>query len=373
MKKTLIIVLLMVLALGGCTRKFKMKRGHDYPESNWPFSRKDAAATACSPNKFGGKLNVIWEDKVSGAVIGPLTIGAGCLIVPDSKGKISFFEAKTGAYKGQLKIHHPVQSGMVLADSLGYFALGAKKNELICLNLYNRNTLWNRNLKEISGAPIIVENRLYVSGKAGRVFCLDCFTGQTLWSDSIDAGCLAGPSYYEGRVYYPLENGTVNIYDASLGELIRKLTLGGPIVSKVVIKDHIFVADNLGGFYALETGSGRPLWDRRFDWPIWCSPAADDYLVYIGDSGGNLRALDQKTGETVWDFKTDGVIISSPIVAGEYIIFASLDRFLYCLNRTTGELVSKREYDQEIRLPVIDSDGSIYVALQNGIIQCLGD
>jgi outer membrane protein assembly factor BamB len=373
MKKIIIITVLTALALAGCTRKFKMKRDFDYPESPWPFARHDISATGHNPDNFGGKLNLIWEDRVSGAPAGPLIIGAGCLIVPDSKGKVNFFNSRSGDYKGALKMRHPVRGGAVLADSLAFFGLDAPKNELVCLNLYNRNILWKRHLKDISGAPIIVENRLFVSGTDGRVFCLDCLSGQTVWYDSSGAGCLAGPTYYEGRVYCPMEDGSVNIYDASIGELIQRLTLGGPLVTKVVINDYIFMVDNLGGFYALETGTGRPLWDRKFDWPVWCTPAADEHLVYFGDGSGLLHALDKKTGETVWEYKTDGVIISSPVVAGQYVVFASLDRFLYCLDRATGRLVSRREYDQEIRMPVITSDGSVYVALQNGIIQCLGD
>ncbi len=373
MKNAFIILILMALTLTGCSRKFKMKLSFEYPESSWPFSRYDIAAGARSPYDFSGKLNLIWEDRVSGAPAGPMVIGAGCLIVSDSKGKVSFFDLRTGKFKGLLKMRHPVRGGVVLCDSLAFFGLDAPKNELLCLNLYNRNILWKRHLKDISGAPIIKDNKLFVCGTDGRVYCLDCVSGKTIWSDSTDAVCLAGPSYYEGRVYFPMDDGDINVYEASLGELIQKLTLGGPLVSKVVINDNVFVADNFGGFYALETGTGRPLWDRKFDWPIWCSPAADDNLVYIGDSGGYLRALDKKTGQTVWDYETGGVIISSPIIAGQFVVFASLDRHLYCLDHASGKLVSRRQFDQEIRLPAIASDGSIFVALHNGIIQCLGD
>lgn len=373
MKRIIVTLIILAISLSGCTKKFKMKHNLDYPESQWPFARQNVAATARSQAQFSGKLNLIWEDRVPGAPAGPMIIGAGCLIVPDSKGKLSFFDSRTGEYKGLIKLRHPVRGGVVMADSLGFLGLDAPKNELLCLNLYNRNILWKRHLKDISGTPIIIDNRLFACGTDGHIFCFDFLSGQIIWSDSTDAVCLAGPSYFEGRLYCPMENGTVNIYSASMGELIQKLTLGGPLVSKVVIDDNVFIADNLGGFYALETGSGRPLWDRKFDWPIWCSPAADEYLVYIGDSGGFMRALDKKTGQTVWEYETNGVIISSPIVVGEFIVFASLDRHLYCLDRTTGKLVSQREFDQEIRLPAIASDGSIFIALHNGIIQCLGD
>lgn len=368
----ILICFAVVIVSFGCTKKYKMHRETELNRSDWQFSRKNAQSMAYSSNQFSGRLDVIWEEKVSGAPAGPMTIGGNCLIIPDSKGKINFFDIKSGKYMGRLKVRYPVQGGLIVADSLAYLALGPQKNELFCINLYNRNILWNRHLKDIVSPPIIVDNRIFIASPEKMAMCLDRLTGQILWVDSTEAGCIAGPSYYKGRVYFPMEDGQLNIYESE-GELIMKLALGGPLVSKTVIDDRIYMADNIGGVYALEIESGLVVWDRKFDWPIWTSPAVDEHLVYFGDNAGRLRALDKKTGETVWEFETNGVIVSSPIVAGEYVVFASLDRHLYCLDRTTGRLKSQREYDHAIRQSAVSSDDAIYIALQNGIIQCLGE
>ena len=125
--------------------------------------------------------------------------------------------------------------------------------------------------------------------------------------------------------------------------------------------------------YAVDKNDGKTIWSRRFDRSIWTAPAVDDQYLYFGDSDGVLHALDKRDGATVWEFKTEGVILSSPILIGDKVVFASLDRHLYCLEKADGHLVSRRFFKHEIRFPAVSDGINVFVALQNGSVQCLGE
>ncbi|UCD17802.1 MAG: PQQ-binding-like beta-propeller repeat protein [Candidatus Zixiibacteriota bacterium] len=372
-KYSLVIILIALCALPHCTRKFRLKRGEEVPPSDWVFARRNPQATGMIQSEFGGMLNVRWEDKISDAPIGPMTIGAGKLILPGSRGRVYFFDLATGKYRGRYKARSGIQTGLAVIDSLAYFGVGPPKNLLVCLNLHNRRVLWKADLKDVSGPPIIVDNRLYAASSSKEIYCFDRLNGNVLWSDSAGAISGAGPSYGSGTVYFPFDDGSLRGYDAMTGKLIFSSMLDQALLSKAAIDDHVYAAGIDGGFFALARGTGEPVWTRRFDWPIWTAPAVGERLVYVGDSHGFLWALDKADGTIVWEFATDGVILASPIVVGEMVVFASLDRGLYCLEKNTGQLISRRSYDHEIRFPAVSSGGAIFVALQDGSIQCLGE
>ncbi len=372
-KLILLFILPGLLLLFGCSKKFHLRRDIVIPPSDWPMTRHDLQSTASVKTEFSGRLNVIWEAKASDAPIGPLTIGAGKLIFPGSKGRVSFYDLQSGKYCGRYKSKSGVQTGVVIVDSLAYMGIGPSKNRFVCINLHNNKEIWRVSLKDVSGQPIIVDNRLYVASAANLCLCLDRLSGEIIWRDSIGGVCKAGPSYDNGVIYFPCDDGKLLGYDAMTGELILEKAFGQPLMSKVVAGHTVYVADIGGGLYAVMQNSGRKVWERKFDWPIWTSPAVDDKAVFIGDNGGYLHALDKTTGHIIWRFKSDGVILSSPVIVGDYLVFASLDRYLYCLDKKTGHLVSKRFFNNEIHFPAVVTGKSIIVALQNGSIQCLGE
>jgi len=361
------------LILSGCSKHFSLARTEINAPESWPFPRQDIQARANIDSDFKGQLNLQWEKKNSEAPLGPLTIGAGKLIYCGSRHRIFFYDLETGDYLGMYKAKRGVQSGVVVADSLAYFAVGPTKNELICLNLLNTKVLWAYGLKDVTGTPIIIENRIYAGSAAGKLVCLDRKTGVLIWSYSAGARNLAGPSGDGEMVFFPQDNGTIMGLKAATGDKIFEAKLRQPLVNKAVIGDKVYISGSEGGFYALDKSSGSIVWEKTFSHPIWTSPALDEGILYFGDNGGNLRAMTGENGSVLWQFKADGVIVSSPIVVGDYLLFASLDRNLYCLDKNTGDLVSKREFKRGIDVPAVSDGNVICVAAHDGTIQCFGD
>lgn len=373
LKSTGLLLLVVCLIMSGCSKKFKLAAGDEKISSPWSFSRNDIQATARIDSDFDGNLNLKWEKKVSEAPVGPLSIGAGKLIYCGTKRRIYFYDLKSGKYLGRYKAKRSVQTGVVVLDSLAYFGVGPARNEFVCVNLLNRKTIWSLPLKDITGAPIIIDNGLYVGSASGNVYCLDRSTGDILWRDTVGYRTVAGPSSDGSMVYFPFDNGSFGGYTALTGKRSFESELGQPLMAKPVVDDKIYLTGTEGGLFALDKRTGEILWQTAFSHPIWTSPAVDDNRLFFGDNGGNFRAVDKNDGTILWDMITNGVIVSSPIVVGDFVLFASLDRHLYCLDKDSGELVSEREFKKGIRFPAVSDGRVICVASHDGTIQCFGD
>jgi len=367
------IILSIGIVLSGCTRKFILPRADIKNESVWPFPRKDIQAVANIESDFKGELNLIWETKNSESPLGPLTIAGGKLVYCGSRNRVFFYDVKTGDFLGAWKVKRGVQTGVVVVDSLAYFAIGPTKNEFVCLNLINGKVSWTYNIKDVTGTPIIIDNRLYAGSSAGKLLCLDRKTGEKIWDYPATGRNQAGPSGDGEMVLFPQDNGTLMGLRAETGDKIFEVNLDQPLVNKAVIGDKTYITGSEGGIFALDKSSGNIVWEKTFSHPIWTSPALDDGVLYFGDNGGKLRALTGKDGSVLWEYQTDGVIVSSPIIVGDYLLFGSLDRKLYCLNKATGELVSMREFKRGIDFPAVSDGKYICVAAHDGTIQCFGD
>nr|MBN2276295.1 PQQ-binding-like beta-propeller repeat protein [candidate division Zixibacteria bacterium] len=368
-----LIIIAGLLVFSGCAKKYRLSRETAAPESAWVYPRKDIRASGQINSHFSGRLDLKWEVDVSEGPIGPMTIGAGTLVFTGSRRRIYFFDMKSGKSLGIYRARRNVPTGVVVVDSLAYLGVAPGCNEFLCLNLHSRKAVWSRNLKDVNGGPIIIDNRIYIGSDPGLLFCLDRLTGKVIWKQKVDGKCLAGPSGNNETVYFPLDNGTLTGFDAMNGAKVLEIKLGQPLVSKTVVGDRLYVAGIEGSLFAIDRGSGLVVWDRKFEYPIWTTPALDDGCLYLGDNGGIFRALKASDGSTLWEFESGGVIRGSAIVAGDYVLFPSLDRFLYCLDKQTGHLVSRREFKHGISFSAISDGKNIYVAADDGTIQCFGE
>lgn len=372
-KKYVLLIPTFLILLSGCSRKFLLDRSNVECGSPWGYPRGNIQATAQIDSPFNGRLNLKWEKKLSEGPVGPLTLGGANLIFCGSKGRIYFLNPETGKYQGRLKAKGAVQGGVKVVDSLAYFCTTTGQNRLVCINLLNRKTIWEKALRDATGMPIIIDDRLILSADSGTVYCIDRYDGNILWKNQGGARSIAGPSYDIGVIYLPTEKGKLLGYEMISGSQLFATELGEPLVTKVALGDKVYVTGANGGLSAIEKKTGQIIWSREFPWPVWTAPALDDKMVFVGDGGGSLMALEKSDGRTAWEFRTDGVIISSPIVVGRYLIFASLDKNIYCINRNNGLLVSKRKVKHEIRFPLISDGRRIFGVAHDGTIQSFED
>ncbi len=368
-----IIGLAALLLTAGCNQPFHLNRIGEPPESPWPYGRLGIDSRAAMDSPYEGGLNLKWETRIGEGPIGPLTIGAGRLIIPTTRARAYLFNLETGHREGRQKTRGNCQGGLLVHDSLLFLAVGPDHNSLSCYNLHSRSEIWEVPVKDVSGPPIIVRERIIFTTAERMAECRDLLTGNAIWQTELPARSPAGPSSDGEVIYIPLENGLLAALNEKDGAMKFTVETNEPLISKAAVGDLVFVAGAEGSLCAIERNTGDIIWRKSFDWPVWTAPAVDNVAVYLGDSGGFLHALDRHDGHTLWTFKSDGVVVASPVVVGKFVLFASLDKNLYCVDKSSGLLVSRWKTKNEVRFSPISDGRNIFLATQGGTIQCLGD
>jgi len=372
-RKILFIIVLLFL-FNGCGHKYHMSRETLGEASPWPFYRKDTAATgSITGGGFTGKLDIIWEYRTNDKPAGPLTISNGNLIYPGAMNRIKFIDFQTGKYLGYIKTKSNPQTGVVVKDSLAFYAIAPKRNKLYCKNLFNRRTVWNRTVKDAVYGSIIDNNRLIIGSGDGQLTAYNLYTGDIEWRYDSGGRFTAVPTCADGRIYQPSNDGIIFVVDAEDGTELYRVSTDGPVNNAVSVYDRVYGADVLGNVYCFEPENGEVVWKNTLDGPVWTSPAVGNKLLYVGHSGGELVALDLATGRIKWSFDVVEVIKASAIVAGEYVIVGTMGGKLYSLRADDGTLVAKRELGGGLAFPPVTDGESIYVAARNGRIICFGE
>jgi outer membrane protein assembly factor BamB len=378
MKRSSIIILAKILAvisillISGCAKKFILRDTEKLQANPWPFVRGDTDAFGRIDSDYGGQLNIKWERRFSDGPIAPMTIAAGKVIYSGNKRHIYFVDSRSGKYDGKYNIRKNSTTGVVVIDSLAYYGLSHPENEFVCTNILSRKKLWKRRLKDVTGSPIIIENRLWIGSATGMVYCFNRLTGDTMWSDSAGAKSIAGPSGNGEIIVFPFDDGKLKAYQPETGEIIFETELDRPLLAKVVVGERLYLTGATGSLIALER-DGTMAWSKNFGSPLWTTPAADKDRLYIGDNGGTFRAVRASDGHEVWNFEANGVITASAIIVGDYVLFGTLTGEFYCLDKNSGVMVAQREFKKEVRYPAVSDGELIYVASGDGTIHAFGD
>jgi outer membrane protein assembly factor BamB len=108
--------------------------------------------------------------------------------------------------------------------------------------------------------------RAFIGGSVGGLYCVDLFSGETVWRFD-----LADP-------------------------------VGGTPLYHAASKTVFFGADN-GKFYALHARSGRKLWETTTDAEIRRVPILYNGTLYAGTAANTIIALDPESGELIWQYR----------------------------------------------------------------------
>jgi outer membrane protein assembly factor BamB len=125
-------------------------------------------------------------------------------------------------------------------------------------------------------------------------------------------------------------------------------------------------------FRAIDTKTGRVVWEKDFDRCMAASPTMGDGVVYVplmdpfpcgGDRSvpGYVVALDADTGRELWRFQA-GVVESSPLVVGRLLYFGSWDKKMYAVDVRTHKAVWTVTTGGEVKGGAAFANGTIYFA-----------
>ena len=372
-RKLIFCAVILSLIVSGCSRKFKMPRESLGRESNWQFHRSNIHSAGATDGTFNGALNIIWEQETGTRPSGPLTLGKGYLIYPGSRKKIKFYDAGDGSYSGYVKTKGHTATGLVISDSLAYYVDGPRKNVLHCLNLLNRQSIWNAPVTDVAAGSIIFNNKLILGLTEGSITAYNIDTGEKEWSYKTKERLMAPPCANQKLLVQSGDKGTVFFINSENGIESAQVKLNEPILATAAIADFIYLVDMPGNVYALKSDSGNIVWQSSVTGPVWSAPAVSRGIVCITSNSGEVNAFDSKTGQLLWKYDAKEVIKSSPIIVGDFVLFGTMAGKLYSLKAAAGALVSKREFGGAISQSPISNGQFIYVATDSGELVCLGD
>jgi outer membrane protein assembly factor BamB len=365
---------LSILLFAGCANQGSLKKEFFDKPSAWPFSRGEVSSTGFQESgQFGGHLDLLWEVSTPDKPAGPLTIYHDALLYPGTKKRLRVYDLSTGKKLLQVKFVGAPQTGVVMDDSLAFFAVGPSKDRLYCFDLARRRQVWSQAVKDASGGSIIVNDRLIISSGNGTVTCFDPADGRKVWSVSVEGKCVAPASYRDGKLFQPTDRGFLYGLSELDGKELFRAVLKGPANAAVAVDGLIYATDVLGNVYGISPDSGHVVWETRLAGPVWTSPAVAGDRLVAGHSGGELVALERKTGKQIWSYSTVEVVKASPLIVGEYVIAGTMGGKLVVLKLGDGSLVSeKRAVGSIAEAPA--SDGRVViVATENGKIRCYGE
>ena len=103
-----------------------------------------------------------------------------------------------------------------------------------------------------------------------------------------------------------------------------------------IVDGRVYIGTGDGRLLAIDSKSGRTLWEHRMDSAILSSPAVAGGLLFFGTADREVVALEAERGEVLWRFNTDGVILSSPAVYKGVVYIGNEEANVYALDAGSG-------------------------------------
>jgi outer membrane protein assembly factor BamB len=341
--------------------------------SAWPYYRKELSAIGTqSTSTFSGKLDIVWEDRVSGKPCGPLSLYGNSLVYPNAKGKLELFRADSGLKTTAVKTSGVPQSGALFVDTLLLVATAPPKNALRAFRVSNGKMLWKKMVKDVSAGSIVVKNNLILSSGDGTVTSFRISDGNSNWVCETEGRITAAPMFQNGTIIQPASNNHIYGISSETGNILFKTKTENPVVSNAVADDAIYCADIQGIVYSINPASGAINWQTETGATIWAAPAVSNGMVYLAASSGAVIALNSQTGTVRWTTAVIDVCKAAPLVVGDVVVVGTMTGRVISLNANTGELIDQRQLIGAISAAPIANEHSVFVATDKGYIHCFG-
>lgn len=181
-----------------------------------------------------------------------------------------------------------------------YFAFS--DGYLVSLNYKTGQVSWekqinsNKKFRDVDASPVLLEDRLYISGFDDTFFCIKASSGQLIWRH--EAGGYSAPLIFENKIYFPTTNNELHILEKSSGKLLHKISSKKGYITE---------------------------------------PKVYKGLLIYGESEGDLLIRDINSYEVVARFSPGHGISSSPVIKSfddtfGNVFFISRSANLYVLN-----------------------------------------
>ncbi len=348
-KPTLLLVMLVMLVVGGCT-------GLGGQQVGW------SGVTIADGNIYLGSArgNVIAMDAGSGGELWrkPITAtgsgGFGC---------------------GASEVSVPIYGTPVVNGELVYIAGFDGKIYAINTSAGAERWIYPRqgNLHSFVGGLVLDQGKLYIGSVGGNIYSLDAETGDLIWQHETGEQLWATPAVEGDTLYIGSFDKKLYALDAATGEekWAQPFETQGPIISTPLVDDGVvYVASFDRHIYALDAVSGELLW--RFPeiegngentpkkW-FWASPVLYNGTIYAANTDGNLYVIDAEDGSLINVVELGGTVSSTPVVANNKLFVATEDGNIFYIDIDDNSKMTLPLLQGKVTAPIIADEGIVYV------------
>lgn len=198
-------------------------------------------------------------------------------------------------------------------------------------------------------SPTIGEGKVYFGN---GLFALNRSDGNKIWSKTEGFAGHASPTFFKSVLYF-LGSETLHALKADTGEELWSLHYsdGLPMSSPAISGSRIYFGSTNyanGKVFAVDISKGKIVWEyktvgdilffgayARGNSSIVSSPAISGNVLYIGSPNGKLYALDTETGKELWNYNLGVPITSSLAISGNTVYIAGYDGSIYAFTTFT--------------------------------------
>ena len=238
----------------------------------------------------------------------------------------------------------------------------------------------------------LADGRVFASSVAGWLYALDEMSGKLLWKAELGrdlARWETGATHVVDGVVHVGYSAYIAAFEAVTGRLLWE-TAGEehnndfwPDSYPVPVVAHgtLILSHLLYGAFALDTRSGKPLWNLEGKFTGF---AVDERSIYTVKAG-LPTALDIHTGEQLWQGSTSvKSSASNPVLAGDRVIIGTADGRVVAFSKQDGTLLweyqtgpsltslepYKRGGSDVMSTPTV-SEGRVYVGASDGALHMI--
>jgi len=247
---------------------------------------------ALDPAKAGA---TIWQSSPSYGGTTELLSVDGSLYLGTGDGFLVELDAATGAERWKLRltpdgapVHNPAY-----AD--GRIFMGTAGAGFKAVDVATHTLAWTGDLGgDDTGTASAGGGRAYIATPAdattGKLHAFDAATGRPIWTGP--SPMLTTPNVVDGVAYSSTMGGLVDAIDASTGALRWSVQLTGKIRPMAVVGTTLYLsADTEQRVYAIETTTGKKLWQFDVDGSSDCCIAVAKGAVYVGTLKGSVYSI----------------------------------------------------------------------------------
>ncbi len=255
--------------------------------------------------------DVRWEYRTRGPIHGSPVVDRGELYIGSDDFSIYALDAMTGEGRWVYRTGGRVTSSPAANGDV--VAVTSEDKYLYVLDRATGRPRLDFQLTTGSGSPVLTDSYALAIDGLGRLTAIDWREDDKPFEKVVTR---VGLQLFAWGILddVPNQRGFVWSYQPEGDNLV-----GEPAVAS----GRVYVSGSSGALYALDTATGRPIWEFHAESSLERSPSAWAEFVYIADSGGMLYAIDAETGRKQWELDIGGPATASPVIAGGELYVAS--------------------------------------------------